>query len=896
MFNKDKLILKKYNKRANQILGLEKSLEKLTNQKLKSKTEELKERLLKGESLDSILVEAFAVVREASWRVLHMKHYPVQLIGGMALHDGNIAEMKTGEGKTLVATAPVYLNALSGKGVHVVTVNDYLAKRDAEQMGKVYNFLGLSVGVVVAGMSSQEKKQAYDCDITYGTNKEFGFDYLRDNMARDLKSLVQRGFNYAIVDEVDSILIDEARTPLIISGSSQATSPEMYLRVDACAKSLKKGEAPENQTKMDEMMARFEQEDPKVIKKKKDYLVDEKDRTVYLTDAGIKKVEKFFNLENYGDTENMLIQHMLQNALKANNLMLKDKNYIIKDGEAIIVDEFTGRLMDGRRYSDGLHQAIEAKERIDIKNENVTYATITLQNYFRMYNKLSGMTGTGKTEEDEFKNIYDMRVICIPTNKPVIRIDNDDILFLTENGKFNAVVKKVKEIHEKGQPVLIGTASIDKSEKLSELFKKNNIPHNVLNAKNHQLEAEIIAQAGRKNAVTIATNMAGRGTDILLGGNPEVRAFHVFKNKYGNEIPDELFPYIFDYEETDNETVIKARSLYLDILKEEKSKTDMEHQEVVKLGGLFILGTEKHESRRIDNQLRGRSGRQGDPGMSQFYVSIEDDMLRNFGGDMIKKIGTKFDIDENEPIINKMFTKAITKSQQRLEAKNYESRKNTVEYDDVNNAQRTLIYNLRTDILNNADLTDRLDDMMMVASDNFIISHVDDVNNISFDELDKMSLTLKELFDYSIQFENNNYSAVKEYIYNNFGTLLKNKEKEAKDVCDTLQNIMNYVMLRVVDERWVQYISSLSALRDSVSLAGFGSQKPIEVYKQESLEMFNNLINEIKVYTIQKLLTMKIINPFKNLNTIDMGHIVINLDNDSSEQLKNENDENAMVA
>ena len=679
------------------VLSLEEQYSKMSDKELKDMTPKLKERLANGETLDDILPDAFATCREAAWRVLGMKHFPVQIIGGIVLHQGRIAEMKTGEGKTLVATLPVYLNALTGKGVHVVTVNDYLAKRDSEEMGKVYRWLGLKVGLVIHDIEPAQRQEAYKADITYGTNNEFGFDYLRDNMQIYKENRVQRGHYFAVVDEVDSILIDEARTPLIISGRGDK-STDLYKIADRFARSLR-------MYKVKELDDKEEHDD--VVDA--DYIVDEKAKTATLTKAGVKKAEEFFGLENLMDMENSTIQHHINQAIKAHGTMHRDINYVVKDGEVMIVDEFTGRIMNGRRYSEGLHQAIEAKEGVEVKRESKTLATITYQNLFRMYEKLSGMTGTAMTEEQEFREIYGMDVIEIPTNKPVIRKDLPDVVYKTENGKFNAVVEQVKECHEKGQPVLVGTVSIETSERLSNLLKRHGIKHQVLNAKYHEKEAEIVAQAGQYGAVTIATNMAGRGTDIMLGGNAEFLA----KNQMRKEgYYEELIVEATGFGDTDNEEIIEARKRFTELSKEFKEKLRPEADKVREAGGLFIVGTERHESRRIDNQLRGRSGRQGDPGCSRFYLSLEDDLMRLFGGDRITNMMDSLKIDENMPIENRILTSTIENAQSKIEGRNFGIRKNVLQFDDVMNKQREIIYAQRNKVLDGENLKDSILSMM----------------------------------------------------------------------------------------------------------------------------------------------------------------------------------------
>ena len=701
--------IKKISPLVDEIEELEEETKKLSDEALREKTAEFKDRVAKGESLDDILPEAFAVVREASSRVLGMRHFRVQLLGGIILHQGRIAEMKTGEGKTLVATLPAYLNALSGKGVHIVTVNDYLAKRDREWMGKIYEFLGLSVGCILHDMENDERKRSYNCDITYGTNNEFGFDYLRDNMVIYKEEMVQRPLNFAIIDEVDSILIDEARTPLIISGAGDK-STKLYYVADTFVKDLKG-------RKLDPSERTTDPFDREIKEEVVDFVVDEKARTVTLTEKGTKKAESFFGIENLADPENMEIAHHINQALKARYLMKKDIDYVAKDGEIVIVDEFTGRLMYGRRYSDGLHQAIEAKEGLEVRSESKTLATITFQNYFRMYDKLSGMTGTAKTEEDEFREIYNMDVVEIPTNKPVIREDLHDSVYKTEEAKFIAVVKEIKERHETGQPILVGTISIEKSEILSKMLKKESISHEVLNAKHHEREAEIVAQAGRINSVTIATNMAGRGTDIVLGGNPEYLAKEEMKKK---KYTDHVISLVDSFYETDDKEILEARETYKKLYAKYKDETDREHEEVVKVGGLHIIGTERHESRRIDNQLRGRAGRQGDPGSTRFYISLEDDLMRLFGGDRIQGMVDSLKLPDDEPLEHKLLNKTIENAQMKVEGNNFAIRKHVLQYDDVMNKQREVIYGERKKVLEGENLREYIISMTKTIIDGAI--------------------------------------------------------------------------------------------------------------------------------------------------------------------------------
>ncbi len=816
---------------ADKVLSYEDQMARLTDAELRAKTDEFKNRLKNGETLDDILPEAFAVVREAAWRTLKMKHFRVQVIGGIVLHQGRIAEMKTGEGKTLVATLPAYLNALEGKGVHIVTVNDYLAKRDRDWMGKIYEFLGLSVGVILHDMDPEERKKAYAADITYGTNNEFGFDYLRDNMVIYKEDMVQRGLNYAIVDEVDSILIDEARTPLIISGIAEK-STDMYKLADRFVRTLRKDE---------------------------DYVVDEKAKAVSLTEKGIVKAEKFFGIKNLADIENMEISHHINQALKAHAIMKRDIDYVVKDGQVIIVDEFTGRLMFGRRYSEGLHQAIEAKEGVKVERESKTLATITFQNYFRMYKKLAGMTGTAQTEEQEFRAIYGLDVVVIPTNKPMIRIDHPDVIYKTEEAKFKAVVEDIVEHHKKGQPVLVGTISIEKSEKLSAMLKKRGIPHQVLNAKYHEKEAEIIAQAGRKGAVTIATNMAGRGTDILLGGNPEfIAKKKMHEEGYSKEIINEAA----GYGPVSGEEVKKARERYFELLEEAKKETEKEHDEVVKLGGLYIIGTERHEARRIDNQLRGRAGRQGDPGESRFYISLEDDLMRLFGSERVKNMMDSLGIDDDQPIEHKILTKQIEQAQKKVEGINFDTRKHVLQYDDVMNKQREIIYAQRRKVLEGENLKESILEMVKsiiernveiyTAGSKYpeewdikgLLDHLYDmflekdsvVIDVDIDRLDKEVLT-------DIIYE----EAVRQY-----------EKKEAEIGPEQMREIERIVLLRVVDTKWMDHIDEMDQLRQGIGLRAYGQVDPLIEYKKIAFDMFEDLIQSIQEDTVKFLYHIQI--------------------------------------
>ena len=818
------------------INSLEPEIEKLTDEELKAKTPYFKEQLEKGKSLDDILPEAFAVVREASKRVLGMRHFDVQLIGGIILHQGRIAEMKTGEGKTLVATLPAYLNALTEKGVHVITVNDYLAKRDSEWMGKLYNFLGLSVGLVISGMKPNEKKEAYACDITYGTNNEFGFDYLRDNMVVYENQLVQRDLHYAIVDEIDSILIDEARTPLIISGRANQAS-DIYKKADRFVSKL------ESKTIIEEDVKDEAQEEDN---EKYDYIVDLKAKAATLTQKGIEKAEEEFGLENFNDIENSELVHAVNQALRAHGIMKKDVDYIVKNGEVLIVDEFTGRIMYGRRYNNGLHQAIEAKEHVKVADESKTLANITFQNYFRMYEKLSGMTGTAMTEEEEFEEIYKLDVIEIPTNKPMIRKDHPDVIYKTENGKFRAVIKDIKESYSKGQPVLVGTVSIDKSEKLSQMLDKEKIPHQVLNAKFHEKEAEIIAQAGKYKAVTIATNMAGRGTDIMLGGNSEYLAKQEMRNKYTYEEIEEATA----YNETDDEKIIARRKEFRDLVKKYDKGIEDEKKKVIDAGGLKIIGTERHESRRIDNQLRGRAGRQGDPGESRFYISLEDDLMKIFGGGAITRAYNTLGVDENTPISVKILSRAVESAQKKVEGRNFSIRKNVLQYDDVMNRQRETIYAQRREVLKGENLKDDIMSMIKSVAEIIVPTYVNEhtkdeeglmqeVENIygieKLDSLDNAKSTANDILK-EIQ---EKATAIYEDKCEQFG--------------DTLRELERVVMLKVVDQKWMEHIDNMDELKRGVGLRAYGQKDPIVVYREEGSNMFDEMIVDIK-FDVAKLL------------------------------------------
>ena len=833
---------------VDKITALEEDYKKLTDAELQAKTPEFKARLAQGETLDDILPEAFATVREAADRVLGMRPYPVQLVGGIVLHQGRIAEMKTGEGKTLVATLPAYLNALTGEGVHIVTVNDYLAKRDSEWMGKVHRFLGLTVGLIIHNMKKEERQKAYQSDITYGTNNEMGFDYLRDNMALYANEQVQRGHAFAIVDEVDSILIDEARTPLIISGMGEK-STQLYDMAEMFAARLKKFVVVETDDKEEE-----------ATDIDADYVVDEKAKSVTLTARGIKKAEEFFHLDNLSDPENSTIAHHINQAIKAHGIMKRDVDYVVKDGEVVIVDEFTGRLMFGRRYSEGLHQAIEAKEHLSVQRESKTLATITFQNYFRLYRKLSGMTGTALTEEEEFATIYALDIIEIPTNRPIARIDNEDSVYKTENGKYRAVIRQVKECHAKGQPVLVGTVSIEKNELLGKMLAREGIKHNLLNAKNHEKEAEIVAQAGQFGAVTVATNMAGRGTDIMLGGNAEYMAKNDLR-KAG--LTDELIAEATGYAETDNQEILDARKLFADKLAQHKAEIAGEADKVRAAGGLFIIGTERHDSRRIDNQLRGRAGRQGDPGETRFYISLEDDLMRLFGGDRVTSIMERMNIDEDTPIENKVLSRAIEQAQTTVESRNFQARKSVLEYDDVMNKQREIIYGQRKQVLDGMDVKGIIMGMMNGAIANLVhnafvgTDHLDmaacrellrSVEGVYFtkytvriDEAQLPTMTAEDFIDLFTQAAADFY-----------------EKKEQEITPPIMRELERVVLLRVVDEYWMEHIDAMQDLRQGIRLRAYAQTNPVDAYKKESLEMFEEMIDAMKEETVRRLYSVRL--------------------------------------
>ena len=821
---------------VNKINGLEPEMEKLSDEELRAKTDYFKKELKDGKTLDDILPEAFAVVREASKRVLGMRHFDVQLIGGIILHQGRIAEMKTGEGKTLVATLPAYLNALTGEGVHVITVNDYLAKRDSEWMGKLYNFLGLSVGLVICGMKPNEKQHACNCDITYGTNNEFGFDYLRDNMVVYANQLVQRKLNYAIVDEIDSILIDEARTPLIISGRANQAS-DIYKKADRFVSKLESKTIIEEDVK-DEAQAEDNE--------KYEYIVDLKAKSASLTQKGIAKAEREFGLENYNDIENSELVHAVNQALRAHGIMKKDVDYIVKDGQVLIVDEFTGRIMYGRRYNNGLHQAIEAKEHVKVADESKTLANITFQNYFRMYDKLSGMTGTAMTEEEEFQEIYKLDVIEIPTNKPMIRKDNPDIIYKNEDAKFRAVIRDIKASYEKGQPVLVGTVSIEKSEKLSKMLDKERIPHQVLNAKYHEKEAEIIAQAGKYKAVTIATNMAGRGTDIMLGGNSEYLAKQEMRKKYSSEEIEEASA----FNETDDKDILARRKLYRELVDKYEKGIEEEKKKVVEAGGLKIIGTERHESRRIDNQLRGRSGRQGDPGESRFYIALDDDLMKIFGGNVITKVYNTLGASEDMPIESRVISKAVENAQKKVEGRNFSIRKNVLQYDDVMNKQREIIYKQRREVLDGENLKDNILNMIDSVADTIVPMYINENSHdeegilqeveteygiTELDSLKKDKVTAEDVI-----------SEIKEKAHSIY-------EDKSEKFGETFRELERVVMLKIVDQKWMEHIDNMDELKNGIGLRAYGQKDPVVVYRMEGFDMFDEMVQDIK-FDVVKLL------------------------------------------
>ena len=833
---------------VDKITALEGEYRQLTDAELQAKTPEFKERLANGETLDDILPEAFAAVREAADRVLGMRPYPVQLVGGIVLHQGRIAEMKTGEGKTLVATLPAYLNALTGEGVHIVTVNDYLAKRDSEWMGKVHRFMGLTVGLIIHDMKKEERQKAYHADITYGTNNEMGFDYLRDNMALYANEQVQRGHAFAIVDEVDSILIDEARTPLIISGMGEK-STQLYDMAEMFAARLKKFVVVESDDKEEE-----------ATDIDADYVVDEKARSVTLTARGVKKAEEFFHLDNLSDPENSTIAHHINQAIKAHGIMKRDVDYVVKDGEVVIVDEFTGRLMFGRRYSEGLHQAIEAKEHLSVQRESKTLATITFQNYFRLYRKLSGMTGTALTEEEEFATIYALDIIEIPTNRPIARIDNEDSVYKTENGKYRAVIQQVKACHAKGQPVLVGTVSIEKNELLGKMLTREGIKHNLLNAKNHEREAEIVAQAGQFGAVTVATNMAGRGTDIMLGGNAEYMAKNDLR-KAG--LTDELIAEATGYAETDNQEILDARKLFAEKLAQHKAEIAGEADKVRAAGGLFIIGTERHDSRRIDNQLRGRAGRQGDPGETRFYISLEDDLMRLFGGDRVTGMMERMNIDEDTPIENKMLSRAIEQAQTTVESRNFQARKSVLEYDDVMNKQREIIYGQRKQVLDGMDVKGIIMGMMESAIGHQVRSAFMGQEHLDMVQCKELLRGLEGVYftKYTVKIDESQLPTLTEDDFIDMFTKAAAdfyEKKEQEITPPVMRELERVVLLRVVDEYWMDHIDAVQDLRQGIRLRAYAQTNPVDAYKKESLEMFEEMIDAMKEETVRRLYSVRL--------------------------------------
>ena len=850
--------VKALNATVDKIEALEEEYKALTDAQLQAKTPEFKQRLANGETLDDILPEAFATCREAAGRVLGMRPYRVQLIGGIILHQGRIAEMKTGEGKTLVATLPAYLNGLSGRGVHIITVNDYLAKRDSEWMGKVYKFLGLTVGLIIHGVDKADKKRAYAADITYGTNNEFGFDYLRDNMAIYAQELVQRGHVFAIVDEVDSILIDEARTPLIISGQGEQ-STQLYQMADQFVSRLKCKRVASVDTKLEEDTS----DDA-------DYIVDEKARTATLTSKGVAKAEQAFNVENLSDPENTTLSHHINQAIKARGVMKRDIDYVVKDGEVIIVDEFTGRLMYGRRYNEGLHQAIEAKENVTVARESKTLATITFQNYFRLYDKLSGMTGTAMTEEEEFGTIYNLDIVEIPTNRPLARTDHSDVVYKTQKGKYRAVVEQIKACHAKGQPVLVGTVSIEISELVSKMLTREHIPHNVLNAKHHEKEAEIVAQAGKLGAVTVATNMAGRGTDIMLGGNAEFMAKALLR-KQG--MSDELIAEATGHAETDSQEILDARKAFAEAEAKFKEEIQEEAEQVRAAGGLYILGTERHESRRIDNQLRGRAGRQGDPGESRFFLSLEDDILRLFGSERIQNMMERFGVDEDTPLDQKMLSNAIENAQKQVESRNFQTRKNVLEYDDVMNTQREVIYKQRRQVLDGEDVHAAIENMLSSTVTGLVAGHAGEQSHLSGEDFhaatahlagsvftqDQLarfqdeagSLPADRLSDEMLAAAQDNYAKREEAV----DAAMADRMPEGKSAMRELERV---ILLRVVDEDWMEHIDAMTELRQGIGLRGYGQQDPVIEYKREGFDMFEQMIAAIQEETLRRLFTVRI--------------------------------------
>ena len=840
--------LKKVNPITKQVLALEPKYQAMSDADLQAQTAAFKQQLAEGKTLDDILPDAFAVCREAAWRVLGMKHFPVQVTVGIALHRGDIAEMQTGEGKTLVATLPAYLNALTGEGVHIVTVNDYLAKRDSEWMGKVHRFLGLTVGLIIHDMKKEERQKAYAADITYGTNNEMGFDYLRDNIALYASEQVQRGHAFAIVDEVDSILIDEARTPLIISGMGEKYT-QLYDMAEMFAARLKKFVVVETDDKEEE-----------ATDIDADYVVDEKSKSCTLTARGIKKAEEFFHLDNLSDPENSTIAHHINQAIKAHGIMKRDVDYVVKDGEVVIVDEFTGRLMFGRRYSEGLHQAIEAKEHLSVQRESKTLATITFQNYFRLYRKLSGMTGTALTEEEEFATIYALDIIEIPTNRPIARIDNEDSVYKTENGKYRAVIQQVKACHAKGQPVLVGTVSIEKNELLGKMLTREGIKHNLLNAKNHEKEAEIVAQAGQFGAVTVATNMAGRGTDIMLGGNAEYMAKNDLR-KAG--LSDELIAEATGYAETDNQEILDARKLFADKLAQHKAEIVGEADKVRQAGGLFIIGTERHDSRRIDNQLRGRAGRQGDPGETRFYISLEDDLMRLFGGDRVTNLMERMNIDEDTPIENKMLSRAIEQAQTTVESRNFQARKSVLEYDDVMNKQREIIYGQRKQVLDGMDVKGIIMGMMESAIGHQVRSAFMGQAHLDMAQCRELLRSVEGVYftKYTVKIDESQLSTLTEDDFIDMFTKAAAdfyEKKEQEITPPVMRELERVVLLRVVDEYWMEHIDAMQDLRQGIRLRAYAQTNPVDAYKKESLEMFEEMVDAMKEETVRRLYSVRL--------------------------------------
>ncbi len=873
---------------VDKILSLDESMQKLTDEQLQHKTIEFRERLKNGESLDDLLPEAFATVREASDRVLGMKHYPVQLLGGIVLHNGQIAEMRTGEGKTLVETCPAYLNALTGKGVHVVTVNDYLAKRDQEWMGKIFSFLGMTVGCIVYGLTNSERQENYAADITYGTNNQFGFDYLRDNMVIYKEDMVQRGLNYAIVDEVDSILIDEARTPLIISGQGDE-STDTYTSANEFIQTLE-GRIldPNEDADIDPFDREFKVEDV-------DFLVDEKRKTSNLTEKGTEKAERFFGIENLSDPENLEISHYINNALKANTTMHRDIDYVVNNGEVEIVDEFTGRIMQGRRFSDGLHQAIEAKEGVEVKAESKTLATVTFQNYFRMYDKLSGMTGTAKTEEEEFDEIYNLDVVEIPTNRPIQRVDDVDYVYINENGKYRAIIDEINRVHPTGQPILIGTISIEASERLSNALKKAGIKHTVLNAKNHEREAAIVAEAGRLGAVTIATNMAGRGTDIMLGGNVDDMAKQRLKRE---GMSDELIEEVDSYAETDDQEILEARKKfrhYKDLI---RPGVKEEAEKVKEAGGLYIIGSERHESRRIDNQLRGRSGRQGDPGHSRFFISLEDDLIRLNGGEQVAKFIENANFDEDEPIVSRMVSRSVEKAQTRVEANNFATRKRVLQYDDVMNKQRTIIYNERQDVLYGHDMKETIIGMIKEVI-------TDSVYNFTNPQIKPENWEMVALLNHlnalgipvtQLHFENiNDYSQQDLIDYITEATLAKYEDKEAQFGSENMREVERVIMLRVIDQKWMDHIDAMDQMRKEIGVRAMGNEDPVRAYTNTGFDMYEEMTRSIQEETVRYMMNVEMRQNIQRKQvmtpTTELGPEIDGDSNEKSKQADGINDE-----